>query len=72
MLISSTVIAVIIEILLCKYEVVIVNLVDIKRLSPVWGMAETFVALALMVLAGICIPARKAMSINPAEALKEE
>ncbi len=71
-LIPATVVAVAIEVFICKNELVVTNFFDINRLSPFWGIAETFVALSLMVFAGICIPARKAMNINPAEALKDE
>lgn len=37
-----------------------------------WMLPVTFAVLALMIIAGIWFPARKAMKINPAEALKDQ
>ena len=62
---------------LIAFNVGMAELVDVERMpfSAVrflWGIAMTWVLMALMVVLGIWYPARRAMRIQPAEALHDE
>lgn len=73
LLIFATVIAIPLELILCYYGIIpLESLFGSNGGSVRWeSMAITFALLALMIVGGIWFPARKAMKINPALALKD-
>ena len=62
---------------LIAFNVGLAELVDVERMPFsaarfLWGIAMTWVLMALMIVLGIWYPARRAMRIQPAEALYDE
>ena len=62
---------------LIAFNVGLADLVDVERMPFsaarfLWGIAMTWVLMALMIVLGIWYPARRAMRIQPAEALYDE
>lgn len=73
----STLIAIPVEILIVHYGLlsdIMSTYAEITWKSPeiYQAMALTVVMLAMLILAGIWFPARKAMNVNPADALKDQ
>lgn len=73
----STLIVIPIELLVVHYEVLsgimgTVHEVTLKSVQIYQSMVLTTVLLIVLILAGIWFPARRAMNVNPAEALKDQ
>ncbi|MBO5244378.1 MAG: FtsX-like permease family protein [Muribaculaceae bacterium] len=67
----ATIISVGLEAVLIHYEIGNWGL-DMSSYIPWLAVATAIVLLAIMIVAGIWMPARKAMNINPASALKDQ
>ncbi len=73
MLCIATLIAVPVEIVVVHYGLIsVVEDLSLNDIEVYESMAVTFVLLVLLIVAGIWFPARKAMKINPAYALKDQ
>lgn len=73
MLCIATLIAVPVELAVAHYGLIsLVQEMSLNRIEVYESMTVTFVLLVLLIVAGIWFPARKAMNINPAYALKDQ
>lgn len=71
LLVAATVIAVAVELLLCHYQVVNCDLLP-GSYGRYQAMIVTFIVLAMMIVAGIWMPATRAMKLQPSQILKDQ
>ena len=73
MLIIATILATALELTVTHFGIIdIAEMIGTDNFVMYESMAITFVFMALLTAAGIWMPARKAMKINPAYALKDQ
>lgn len=72
LLVASIPFVIILDILIVKLELTVITSISDSIYNYIITFVITYIMLAAMIILGIFFPAKKAMGINPAEALKDE